>query len=318
MTKPPENKSVVRSQRIFERLLKAYPRRHREEYGVAMAQLFRDQCRDAWGEAGGWGLVKLWLRVLPDLVKTSVSEHLANLKEKGSIMKRLSTMLRAVSSSWVVFAMVFALVFVTVLGTSALVTFLQPNIYSSAARIKIRANSSDSYDPYFIQTEFAVMQSELILDKVIEKLGLNTVWAKKFSVHGDLKTAETRELLRHMIEIRPIRGGSLIAIRAYGEKPEEAAKLANTLAEVYSGHRMSEQRNAMAEDALRTGVVPSSKFIPAEIIDSAEPNTRAVRPNVPWNIFLGGVVGTLAALVVGGLAVWIATVAKRGRTAPAR
>jgi hypothetical protein len=59
------------SQKIFERLLLAYPKAHRAEYGPAMAQLFRDQCRDAWNESQRWGVMKLWLRVLPDF-----GEHL--------------------------------------------------------------------------------------------------------------------------------------------------------------------------------------------------------------------------------------------------
>jgi len=36
------------SQTIYGLLLRAYPPRHRAQYGAAMAQLFRDQCRDAW------------------------------------------------------------------------------------------------------------------------------------------------------------------------------------------------------------------------------------------------------------------------------
>ena len=52
------------SQKFYGRLLLAYPRSHRAEYGAAMAQLFRDQCRDAWNESQNWGLMKLWMRVL--------------------------------------------------------------------------------------------------------------------------------------------------------------------------------------------------------------------------------------------------------------
>ena len=46
-----ENKAVERSCRLFRRLLIAYPKAHREEYGAAILQLFRDQCRDAWATA---------------------------------------------------------------------------------------------------------------------------------------------------------------------------------------------------------------------------------------------------------------------------
>src|SRR5215470_18454163 len=81
-------------------------------------------------------------------------------------------------------------VFLLVVITATLVTFILPESFSSTARIKIERDQSDitgftergamgAYDPYFIQTEFEVIQSELILGKVIHDLDLNTVWGKK-------------------------------------------------------------------------------------------------------------------------------------------
>jgi hypothetical protein len=46
-----------RSNQLYGWLLTAYPKRHREEYGPAMRQVFRDQCRDAWREGRGLGLM---------------------------------------------------------------------------------------------------------------------------------------------------------------------------------------------------------------------------------------------------------------------
>jgi uncharacterized protein involved in exopolysaccharide biosynthesis len=62
-------------------------------------------------------------------------------------------------------------VFLLVVSTATLVTFILPESFSSTARIKIERDSSDIegltkpnyvgiYDPYFIQTEFEVIQSE--------------------------------------------------------------------------------------------------------------------------------------------------------------
>src|SRR5580692_4277439 len=75
-------------------------------------------------------------------------------------------------------------VFLLVVITATLVTFILPESYSSTARIKIERDQSDiatlagqqvmsTYDPYFIQTEFEVIQSEVVLGKVVEGLGLN-------------------------------------------------------------------------------------------------------------------------------------------------
>ena len=81
-------------------------------------------------------------------------------------------------------------VFLLVVITATLVTFILPESYSSTARIKIERDQPDitgmaergaitGYDPYFIQTEFELIQSEVILGKVIEDLDLNREWGKK-------------------------------------------------------------------------------------------------------------------------------------------
>src|SRR5438094_3744415 len=68
-------------------------------------------------------------------------------------------------------------VFLLVVITATLVTFILPESCDSKARIKIERDQTDisglamdrpwagSYDPYFIQTEFEVIQSEVILGK---------------------------------------------------------------------------------------------------------------------------------------------------------
>src|SRR5580692_7657980 len=91
-------------------------------------------------------------------------------------------------------------VFLLVVITATIVTFILPEQYSSKARIKVERDSTDVagvdgrpnyagvYDPYFIQTEFEVIQSERILDKVVDELHLNEVWQKKYSAETKFKT----------------------------------------------------------------------------------------------------------------------------------
>src|ERR1035437_9202296 len=88
MAKNFNNRALAVSQKIYGRLLTAYPKAHREEYGPSMAQLFRDQCRDAWNQARSRALVKLWLRTLPDVLMTSLLEHFTNLNERKSMFTR--------------------------------------------------------------------------------------------------------------------------------------------------------------------------------------------------------------------------------------
>ena len=87
--------------------------------------------------------------------------------------------------------------------------------------------------PLFIQTEFELIQSEVILGKVIEDLGLNDEWGKKFADGESLKIQETMEMLKGRIDFRPVRNTSLIEIRVYSEKADEAAKIANNIADGY-------------------------------------------------------------------------------------
>ncbi len=155
-------------------------------------------------------------------------------------------------------------VFLLVVITATLVTFILPESFSSTARIRVERDATDiapmeynsrlvggGYDPYFIQTEFEVIQSEMILDKVIDSLGLNEAWAKKYGTEGKLKTDETRMLLKRQIDLRPVRNTSLIEIRVYSDKPDEAATIANKIAEVYRDYRL-EQRNKMGRGGIKS------------------------------------------------------------------
>ncbi len=141
-------------------------------------------------------------------------------------------------------------VFLLVVATATIVTFILPEAYSSKARIKVERDVSDvvgvgdargssgGYDPYFIQTEFEIIQSEKILDPVSELLGLNAKWTKKFSSEVPFQTRETRTALKRMIDLRPERNTSLIDITVYSDDKDEAKDIANAIAQVYREYRL--------------------------------------------------------------------------------
>jgi uncharacterized protein involved in exopolysaccharide biosynthesis len=262
MAAPADNQAVTFSERVFVRLLAAYPKAHREEYGTAMAQLFRDQCRDAWKESRGWGLARLWLRVLPDVIGTSLLEHLETIKERKFMLNRISTLFRSVQSFK--FFTVFAAVFLLVVITATVVTFIMPESFVGTARINVQKESTgiqgmtgqnfnpSSVDPYFIQTEFEALQSQILLARVVEnpKLNLDERWAAKNQRSEPLKTSETIVLLKQNLELRPIRNTSLIEIRYYSDKPEEAAEIANAIADAYKDYRLN-RNNAKMEQGIK-------------------------------------------------------------------
>lgn len=103
------NRTLAVSQKVYGWLLRAYPPAHREKYGPAMAQLFRDQYRDAWNESQGRGLTRLWLRVLPDLVKTSMIERLAALTKRKSMTDKMTALMQPRTVFLKVFVVVFLL-----------------------------------------------------------------------------------------------------------------------------------------------------------------------------------------------------------------
>ncbi len=154
-------------------------------------------------------------------------------------------------------------VFLLVVVTAAIVTLILPESYSSKARIRIQRDTTDipsgmgaqpytagNYDPYFIQTEFEVIQSEQILDPVVELCQLNARWAKKYHMEGKLKTSESRQMLKGRIELRPERNTSLIDITVYSDDKDEAAELANAVAQVYQDYR-KKQRMELTSAGIR-------------------------------------------------------------------
>jgi len=140
-------------------------------------------------------------------------------------------------------------VFLLVVITATLVTFILPESYSSMARIKVERDQSDvsfltdprmggpQYDPYFIQNEFETIKSERVLSNVVATLNLNEEWGKKYNGGLPFKTHESIARIKQMMDLQPERNTSFIDIKVYSEKPEEAARLANEIANAYRSYR---------------------------------------------------------------------------------
>ena len=68
-------RTVGTSERVYRFLLRAYPRKLRDEYGGEMARCFKDLSREKLEDGGGLGLVALWVRTLPELIYTALKER---------------------------------------------------------------------------------------------------------------------------------------------------------------------------------------------------------------------------------------------------
>jgi capsular exopolysaccharide synthesis family protein len=139
-------------------------------------------------------------------------------------------------------------VFLLVVITATLVTFILPESYSSTARIKVERDQSDisfndpmryanGYDPFFIQTEFETILSERVLGKVVADLHLDTEWGKKYNNGVRMSETETLAMLKNCISLQPVRNTSFLEIRVFRENAEEAKTLANAVALAYKDYR---------------------------------------------------------------------------------
>jgi hypothetical protein len=72
------------SSRVYGFLLKFYPKGFREDYAQEMLWVFEDMAHATLKEQGDWGILWLWLRVLPDWCFTVVKEQLENIGYQGA------------------------------------------------------------------------------------------------------------------------------------------------------------------------------------------------------------------------------------------
>lgn len=148
-------------------------------------------------------------------------------------------------------------VFLLVVITTTVVTYLLPETFMSSTRIKVEKEAADvpllgsivssgPPDPFFLQTEFEVIQSKTNLYTVIDELDLNTRWSPEYLSQGTLKSQETFEILRNKIDVRQYRNTTMIEIRVYSRDKAEAAEIANKIAEVYRDNRLGERERSAA------------------------------------------------------------------------
>jgi capsular exopolysaccharide synthesis family protein len=155
---------------------------------------------------------------------------------------------------------VLAVLFLVVI-TGTAYTFTLPKIYAAQARIEVNQDNveidpfnpvmsgSRGYDPYFLRTQFEIIQSKPILYEVINRLNLQEVWGKD----GEKASKEVAyKILRSSLEVSQYRDTSLISLTAQRQDPKEAARIANELASVYRDARLNLKQKEMtlAMDAL--------------------------------------------------------------------
>jgi beta-lactamase regulating signal transducer with metallopeptidase domain/uncharacterized protein involved in exopolysaccharide biosynthesis len=134
---------------------------------------------------------------------------------------------------------------------SGLALLLSPVRYDATCRLKVEKDSLNgfperrpgndfawgNYDPYFVQTEFEVIQSPAVLDRAVQSLNVNQAAGS-----GLLNRSEALRDLRKHFELRPVRNTSLVEVRAWDEVPGKAARVANAIATAYHEYNERERR----------------------------------------------------------------------------
>ncbi len=143
-----------------------------------------------------------------------------------------------------------ALILTLVVVTAAGVTAFLPRWYLATTKVRVekpegevklfQAQANTGYDPYFLQDQFKIMQSEKILYPVIERLGLNARLATSVGASVALPSSVTyRYLVDKMLRVESQRSSSLIEINVFAQEPQLAADIANEIARTYNNDRLA-------------------------------------------------------------------------------
>ena len=150
---------------------------------------------------------------------------------------------------------VLAVILLVVL-TGTAYTLSLPKIYMAKSRISVHQDSLNvdvferqampGYNPFFLRTQYQIIQSKPIIYQVIHNLNLAAQWGKEMSESGEpLEKSVAYELMISSLNIEQFRDTTLIDIKVYRKDREEASRIANEIAAVYRNHRLSQKRREM-------------------------------------------------------------------------
>ena len=180
--------------------------------------------------------------------------------------------------------LILAIAFLVVL-TGTVYTLLLPSIYASSSRIMVSEDTPEinpfasqqnymMYNPYFLRTQFEILTSKPILNEVIHRLNLQNEWGKD----GKVLTRDVAlKILRNSVSVFQQRDTSLIVINVKRDNPNEAADIANEIAQVYRDSRLD-----LASKNARGAIdkIEESLTEQRQRVASAEENIQKIREDL--------------------------------------
>ena len=171
---------------------------------------------------------------------------------------------RVIKTRKVIILLVFLLVSLTVFAVS----LSQPKKYMASVSIKVEAEKPTvdvfapssqvaGYDPYFLQTQYQIIQSQKILYPVIEAFKLQDKW--------DLPMDLAMRRLKSELVVRRTPDTSLIEVGVIDHDRQLAADIANKIAEVFESERLEvkKQETQKGIDKLRDDVAQQEERVRA-------------------------------------------------------
>jgi succinoglycan biosynthesis transport protein ExoP len=168
----------------------------------------------------------------------------------------------------------------TVLGGYILIS-LQPKVYTARAQIQIRETDLGNLPDGSFEPEFQIIQSPDVLGPIIQDLGLDQKWARRIykSDEPALSPQAALAYLRGNLKLDCVRGTNIIDITVSSDVPEEAAQIANAIADRYKTMRDVEeaQRKPRGSDAIHSQIAGQEKVVAEKqaALDQAKQNLAA-------------------------------------------
>ena len=143
-------------------------------------------------------------------------------------------------------------VFLLCVMTSTLLTIWLPKKYASTVRIEVQKDTPEvsmlhpqaaytfgNSDPYFLTTQFKIIESYFVLTNVIADLRLNEKLARQ---HGlpEWTIDETYAYLSKVMNVKQTRMTSLFEVTIKNPDPQLAAAIANRIAWSYRNNRLDQ------------------------------------------------------------------------------
>ncbi len=167
---------------------------------------------------------------------------------------------------------VILLVFVTAVAVTAVFTLRQKKVYAASASLVIESSTpqilgegirdavdmgtgSYWYSKEFYETQYKILRSRAIAERVVEMLGLATdpVFLGIDKLPEEMKAkaferADAAAMVQGRIKVEPVKDSRIVAIKIEDTDPERAAILANAVAQAYMAANL-ERRTEGNKDA---------------------------------------------------------------------